>query len=305
MKDATIARMDEDLKELDRSIHTRRIYLQTVTRLRRHFGRPLQQLEIEDVQKYMRDLNRSGDYSAQSLRVYAAAIRFVFKVTVRRPEVVQGLRTPRVRSKLPIIMTAGEVRRCLAVTMSERNKAFIMLAYGGGLRISEVSHLRVADIESANGVLRIPNGKGRKERVVMLSLILLEQLRRVWREQRPEGAWLFPGHKRHMPLQTRQIRRVWADIQGRAGLRRHYPFHALRGAFATHLLDGGVDLRTVRRSRTDGRATCTTGGQVLLGHARMNSTVRYVAVQANHVNNVQSPLDRLVQEAGRPVQEAR
>ena len=124
----------------------------------------------------------------------------------------------------------------------------------------------------------------------MLSLILLEQLRRVWREQRPAGAWLFSGHKRHMPLQTRQIRRVWADIQGRAGLRRHYPFHALRGAFATHLLDGGVDLRTI---------------QVLLGHARMNSTVRYVAVQANHVNNVQSPLDRLVQEAGRPVQEAR
>ena len=112
--------------------------------------------------------------------------------------------------------------------------------------------MRGADIESANGVLRIPNGRGRKERVVMLSVILLEQLRRAWKEQRPEGAWLFPGRKQHMPLHTRQVRQVWADIQARAGLRRHYPFHALRGSFATHLLDGGVDLLTIL---------------VLLGHA--------------------------------------
>jgi site-specific recombinase XerD len=280
MKDPVITRMEEDLKDLGRSIHTRRIYVQTATRLRRHFGTSLDELEIEDVQKYMRVLIRSGDYSTQTLGVYAAAIRFVFKVTLCRPEVVQGLRTPRRERKLPVIMSAEEVRRCLAVVTSERNRAFIMLAYGGGLRISEVSHMRVVDIESHNGVLRIANGKGRKERVVMLSMVLLEQLRRSWKEQRPEGAWLFPGRKQHLPLHTRQIRRVWTDIQARAGLRRYYPFHALRGAFATHLLDGGVDLRTI---------------QVLLGHATMNSTARYIAVQSNHVNNVQSPLDRLVQ----------
>ena len=277
--DPTIARMEQDLKDLDRSIHTRTVYVQTVKRFQRHFGRPLQELGVDEVTSYMRMLVRSPDHSASTCAVYAAALRFVFRVTMQRPEQVAGLRTPRRARKLPTVLTAEQVRRCLAVTSSERNRALVMLAYGAGLRIAEATHLQIADIDSANGVIRVRQGKGRKERLVMLSPVLLEQLRRAYREQRPEGAWLFPGAEAQMPITPRRVRRIWADIQLRAGLRRHYPFHALRGAFATDLLDGGVDLRTIG---------------LLLGHARMSSTVRYLAVQPSHVAKVVSPLDRLL-----------
>ena len=280
--DPTIARMEEDLKDLDRSIHTRLVYVQTVKRFRRHFGRPMTELGVEEVTKYMRDLIRSPKHGPSTCAVYAAALRFVFCVTMKRPEEVMGLRTPRKPHKLPIVMTADEVRRCLRATTCDRNRALIMLAYGAGLRISEVVRLQARDIDSERGVLYVREGKGRKERVVMLSPVLLEQLRRAWREQRPEGPWLFPGQHRHTPITARQVRRGWADVQLRAGLRRHYCFHALRGSFATHLLDGGVDLRTI---------------QILLGHARISTTVRYVAVQAQHVQNVVSPLDCLEQPA--------
>jgi site-specific recombinase XerD len=283
MKDPVIDRMEEEMKDLGRSLHTRRIYLQTVTRLKRDLGGSLEEAGPEEVQKWMRDLIRSDKLSAQSLSVYAAAVRFLFKVTLRRPEVVAGVRTPRKPVKLPTVMSANEVRRCLQRAGSERNLALIMLGYGAGLRIRESRHVQVPDILSAEGALRVQSGKGRKERLVMLSTVLLAQLRKAWLEQRPEGPWLFPGQRRNEPLGARQVRKVWEMAQVRAGLRRHYPYHALRGAFATHLLDGGAALQTI---------------QVLLGHARLSSTTRYVAVQANHVKNVQSPLDRLVQEAG-------
>ncbi len=282
MKDPVIDRMQEELKDLGRSLHTRRVYLQTVTRLKRDLGGPLQDAGPEEVQKWVRDLIRSGRFSEQSVSVYAAAVRFLFKVTLRRPEVVAGVRTPRTPVKLPIVMSAKEVQRCLQHAGSERNLALIMLGYGAGLRISESRHVQAADILSEQGVLRVRSGKGRKERLVMLSTVLLAQLRKAWREQRPEGPWVFPGQRRNEPIGARQVRRVWEYAQVQAGLRRHYPYHALRGAFATHLLDGGTALQTI---------------QILLGHAQLSSTTRYVALQANHVNNVQSPLDRLVQTA--------
>lgn len=277
--DDIIARMEQDLKDLDRSISTRQIYLQIARRFQRHFGAPLTELGVDEVCEYMRTLRRSQGLSPSSCGVHAAALRFLFCVTMRRPVEVMALRTPRKSHKLPVVLSADEVRRCLDAATSERTRALVMLAYGSGLRISEIAHLQAQDIDSAAGVIRIREGKGRKERLVMLSPVLLEQLRRAWREQRPEGAWLFPGAEPHTPICQRTIRRCWADLQQRAGLRRHYRFHALRGSFATHLLDGGVDLRTI---------------QVLLGHARMASTVRYVAVQANHVAKVPSPLDRLL-----------
>lgn len=279
MTDPIIARMEEDLKDLGRSIHTRRSYAQTVARLKRDIGGPLEEVGPEEVRGWMRSLIRSGEYSESSLRCFAAAVRFVFAHTLGRPEVVAGLRTPRVPVKLPKVMSAEEVRRCLEAAGSERNKALIMLAYGAGLRISEVRHLQVRDILSEQGVLLVRSGKGRKERVVMLSVVLLQQLRKAWREQRPRGPWVFPGARPDEPLGARQVRRLWEVTQVQAGLSRHYPFHALRGAFATHLLDAGAALQTI---------------QVLLGHAQMSSTTRYVAVQPRHVRDVASPLDCLV-----------
>ena len=278
MTDPIIARMDEDLKDLGRSIHTRRAYIQVVKRLHRYAGGPLEELGIDEVLEFTRTNIRSDRFAPNSLAVHAAAIRFLFNVTLRRPEVVRGIRTPRRRRKLPVVMTVDEVKRCIVASPNERARAFIMLAYGAGLRISEVRHLQSGDIRTRDGVIHIRCGKGRKERLVMLSGVLLRQLRVAWREQKPEGPWVFPGMRRGTPICARHIRRVWKDAQERAGLRRYYPFHALRGSFATHMLDAGTDLRSI---------------QVLLGHAQMSTTIRYIAVQAQHVRDVASPLDRL------------
>lgn len=278
----TIAQVEQDLTDLERSLNTKKTYVQTLVRLHKHYGKPLDELGPEEVRDYLRKLIRSPNHGFSTYSAFIAAARFCYDVTLSRHEVVAGLRYPRSPKKLPVVMTQDEIKRCLAVQMSERDRAMIMLAYGGGLRISEVRHLQVKDIDSEHGVIRIANGKGRKQRIVMLSKILLGQLRKAWVEQRPEGAWLFPGMYRHMPLGARQIRRVWADIQMRAGLRRHYRFHSLRSSFATHLLDEGTNLRTI---------------QVLLGHSHMSSTMRYIAVQSKHVSGVQSPLDTLLAAA--------
>jgi integrase/recombinase XerD len=275
----TIARVEQDLIDLERSINTKKTYTQTLKRLHKHCGRPLDELGPEDVRDYLRMLIRSPDHGFATYSAFIAAARFCYTVTLSRHEVVAGLRCPRAPKKLPIVMSQAEIRRCFSVQMSHRDRALIMLAYGAGMRISEVRHLQISDIDSEHGVIHIRNGKGRKQRIVMLAGVLLIQLRRAWSEQRPEGAWLFPGLYPHMPLTARQIRRVWADIQMRAGLRKHYRFHGLRGSFATHLLDDGTDLRTI---------------QVLLGHSHMSSTMRYVSVQAKHVSGVKSPLDTLV-----------
>ena len=277
--DPTIKRVERDLTDLQRSLNTKRCYTQILTRLQRHYGCLLDEFGPEEVRDYLRMLIRSPEQGYATYGTYIAAVRFCYSVTLARHEVVAGIKSPRRPHKIPVIMTQDEVLRCLKVLMCERNRALIMLGYGGGLRISEVRYLQAKDIDSERNVIRIEKGKGRKQRVVMLSEVLLVQLRRAWREQRPEGAWMFPGEYLNMPLTDRQIRRIWADVQVRAGLRRHYRFHSLRSSFATHLLDDGVDLRTI---------------QVLLGHARMSSTMRYVSVQSQHVNNVTSPLDTLM-----------
>ncbi len=150
--------MDEDLKDLDRSIHTRTVYVQTVKRFQRHFGRPLQELGVDEVASYIRILVRSPDLSASNCAVYAAALRFVFRVTMQRPEQVTELRTPGRARKLPTVLTAEQVRRCLAVSGSERNRALVMLAYGAGLRIAEAVHLQISDIDNSNGVIRVRQG---------------------------------------------------------------------------------------------------------------------------------------------------
>jgi len=275
---AILDRVEQDLIDLGRSIHTREGYLGALRRLQRWHGTPLDELGPEEVQAYMRHLVRTKPNSHATHTMFAAAARFCYGHTLKRPETVFGLKRPRSKLKIPVVMTANEVRRCLAAATCHRDRAIIMCAYGAGLRNSEVRHLRASDIDAACGVLRVHNGKGRKERVVMLAAPLLAELRDAWREQRPEGPWVFPGMRPGMPICARQVRRIWEQVQKRAGLRRLYRFHCLRGTFATHLLDGGNSLQAV---------------QVLLGHARMSSTIRYVAVQAKHVSGVVSPLETL------------
>ncbi len=275
---ATIDRVEQDLIDLGRSLETRRSYLGALRRLQQWHGTPLEELGPEELQQYMRHLVRTKPGGHATHTMFVAAARFCYAHTLAQPTTALGLKRPRAKVKIPVVMTADEVRRCLAAATCHRDRAMIMCAYGAGLRISEVRHLRACDIDAESGVLRVHNGKGRKERVVMLAEPLLAELREAWREQRPEGPWVFPGMRPGMPICARQVRRIWEQVQKRAGLRRLYRFHCLRGTFATHLLDGGNSLQAV---------------QVLLGHARMSSTIRYVAVQDQHVRNVASPLDTL------------
>ena len=279
MKKIIIRRMDEQLKRQGKAENTRLAYIRHIKAFQRHFGKPLSALRESHVEAYVWHLGEKHGAGSSTQRGFAAAVRFLYNTTLRKPEKVAWLKVPKQVRKLVVVMTRDEVARCIRAALSQRDKAFVMLAVGAGLRIGEVTHLQVGDIDSAAGVIRIRKGKGRKERVVMLSPPLLTQLRRYWVVWRPAGPWLFPGGKAgtsQKPISQRHIRRSWQQIQERAGLTRHYCYHSLRHSFATWLLDEGADLRTV---------------QVLLGHAHMSTTMRYVHVQARHVSGVRSPLE--------------
>lgn len=285
-----ISRMEQDLKDRGVSPHTVRAYLYHVSKFAEHFGRPLSRLGERHVRQYCRHLGDQLGLGCSSQHLFVASIRFLFVVTLSRPAVVASLKPPRRPKTLPVIMRKDEVLACLTGATNERDKAFIMLGFGAGLRVREVARLRVEDIQSKAGVLHIRASKGKKDRMVMLSQPLLAQLRRYWAAARPGTGWLFPGGrggKSDRPISTRHIRRAWTEVQATAGLERRYKYHSLRHCFATYLLDEGVDLRTV---------------QILLGHARMSSTLRYVLVQPRHVSAVRSPLESLIGpvESGTP-----
>lgn len=275
--DDILARLAQDIKDRGNSRHTMRLYLGQIQKFARHFDVAPQDLTSDQVAVYSRHLADKHGPGSATQHMFAAAARFFFEVTRKETRALIWLRVPRRAKKLPEIMRLDEIEACIHAAASERDRAFVMLGFGAGLRIGEVSGLLVSDIDSQAGVIHIRAGKGKKDRLVMLSPTLLLQLRRYWLQARPGRGWLFPGGVQGQPLTQRHIRRAWRDTQLRAGLERHYKYHTLRHCFATYVLDEGADLQTT---------------QVLLGHARLSSTLRYVLVQPRHVNNVRSPLER-------------
>jgi len=263
--------------------HTRRHYIRHVRRFAAFLGRSPDTATPDDVRRFQVHQTESGA-TASTINGAVSALRFLFTVTLDRPDLSRRLMITRNPRKLPDVLSVDEVARLLAAAPSVKYKAALGVAYGAGLRASEVTHLKVDDIDSKRMLIRVEQGKGRKDRNAMLSPQLLELLRLWWREGKkctvmlPHG-WLFPGRSYTDPMSARQLHRAVQEAAETAGIRRRVHPHTLRHSFATHLLEQDVDIRVI---------------QVLLGHSKLDTTALYTKVATRTIHAVTGPLDRLM-----------
>jgi site-specific recombinase XerD len=287
MTDSTISplrlRMIEDMTIRKFAPKTQQGYIRAVRNFSAFLGASPEGASLEDVRRYQLHLATSGT-SATVINHSLTALRFLFTVTLRRPDVVADLAFVREPRKLPVVLAPEEVARLLDAAPGLKYKAALSVAYGAGLRASEVVSLKIADIDSTRMVIRVEQGKGRKDRYVMLSPPLLDLLRAWWREAQPRG-WLFPGQNPINPLTTRQLNRACHAAAEAAGIDKQVSLHTLRHSFATHLLEQKVDVRVI---------------QVLLGHKKLETTARYAQVATRTIREVTSPLDHLAPRISSP-----
>jgi integrase/recombinase XerD len=243
---------------------------------------------VEEVRRFQLHQTETG-MQPPSINSAVSALRFFFTVTLDRPDLARRLTVVRQPRKLPAVLSTEEVALLLDAAPGPKYQAALATAYGAGLRVSEVVALKVGDVDSERMLLRVEQGKGRKDRHAMLSPQLLELLRAWWREGRRLGAmlpqgWLFPGRNPVDPLSTRQLNRAVHAAAEAAGIRKRVTPHTLRHSFATHLLEQDIDIRVI---------------QVLLGHAKLDTTALYTRVATTTIRTVTSPLDRLAPLAER------
>lgn len=255
---------------------TQQAYIRAIRRFSAFLGASPDQAGSEDVRRYQLFLIETGA-SPPTINHAVTALRFLFQVTLHRPEVMQPIPFVPEPRKLPVVLSPDEVARLLEAAPNLKSEAALSVAYGAGLRASEVVTLKVSDIDSTRMVIRVEQGKGRKDRYVMLSPQLLELLRAWWRAGRPQG-WLFPGQNRVNPLTPRQLNRACHAAARLAEIDKPVSLHTLRHSFATHLLEQNVDIRVI---------------QVLLGHTKLDTTARYTRVATQLIRTVMSPLDHL------------
>lgn len=275
-------RMIEDMRLRQLNPKTQSAYLRSVSNFARYLGRSPATATIEDLRNYQLHLVDSGT-SPISLNAAITGLKFFFDVTLDRLELMAKMRPVRVPQKLPTVLSRDEVRRLIAAASNLKHQTALSLAYGTGLRASEVVALRVGDIDSQRMILRVEQGKGRKDRYAMLSPVLLERLRVWWRVARAQGkmldgGWLFPGMNPVEPLTTRQLNRVVHAAAAAANIDKRVSMHTLRHSFATHLLEQKVDIRVI---------------QVLLGHKKLDTTALYTQVATDLLHEVVSPLEGL------------
>ncbi|HTZ68626.1 MAG TPA: site-specific integrase [Roseiarcus sp.] len=269
-------RMIEDMTIRNLSPATQRSYIHAVARFSDYFGRSPDKLTLDDVRAYQVHLASKG-VAWGSLNQVVCALRFFYGVTLDQaiiPERIPYAREPR---KLPTVLSTEEVVRFLEAVSSLKARVALTTAYAAGLRVSEVAALKAADIESDRMVMRIENGKGGKQRYVMLSAPLLGVLRSYWRRTRP-SLYLFPGRTADKPIEPTVLHAACRSAAAAAGIDKRVSVHVLRHSFATHLLESGTDIRII---------------QVLLGHEQLSTTARYTHVSTGLIAGTASPLDRL------------
>ena len=270
-------RMIEDMALRNLSPQTQAAYIRAVRGLSAYFqNRPPQEVSREEIRQYLVHLVQERRVSWGFYNQVRCALRFFFRVTLGRPEDL-GVPYPRQVKKLPTVLSQGQVRQFLAVIRHPKHRAMFLLAYGAGLRVSEVLGLRVADIQSDKMLLRIRRSKGGGERYVKLSVRLLVELRQYYRICRPEDVLIY-GRDRRTPLSRNVMWRVAKYLARRAGLQVRLSPHTFRHSYATHLLEAGADLRTI---------------QVLLGHQNIKTTTIYLHVSNARIREAPSPLDLL------------
>lgn len=270
-------RFIDDLRLRNYAQRTIETYVSRVACFARHFGRSPEALGAEQVRAFQLHLLQQR-VSWSSFNQAVCALRFLYGTTLGRAEQMPLIPFGKRRKSLPSVLSPAEVLRLLDAATPGQQRVLLHVAYGCGLRLNELTHLRVADIDSARMVLHVRQGKGGKDRLVPLSLRLLEELRAYWRVHRPR-TWLFPGRKAERPITNSNVQRCFGRLLKQVGLSKHCSLHTLRHSYATHLLEAGVDLLTLK---------------ALLGHTSLQTTARYLHISTQRLVQAPSLLDLLV-----------
>ncbi len=271
-------RMEADLRLRNFRPNTQATYLSYVRTFVAYHMRSPEEMGTREVRDFLVHLRDERELKTITIRGYVCALKFFFSATLDRPEVVRPWLSPRVVKKLPVVLSGTEVEAVFHAIESITYRAVLMTTYGAGLRIDEACRLQVSDIDSKRMLIFIGDGKGGKQRFTMLSSRLLEVLRAYWRQVRPSGDYLFPGQKPASHLSKSSVSKTLAKVMKECDIDKHVTPHVLRHSFATHLLDTGVDIRTI---------------QALLGHSSIQTTQVYTHVSSLHISRVKSPLDLL------------
>jgi site-specific recombinase XerD len=270
--------MTEDMQVRNLSPHTQASYVQQVSLFARHFNKSPEQLGPEDIRAYQVHLTNERKLAPGSVLIAVAALRFLYKVSLKRDwafgEVIPAPKKPQ---KLPVVLSPEEVLQFLGSVGSTKHRTILTTCYAAGLRISEAVRLKPTDIDSQRMVIRVEQGKGQKDRYVMLSPKLLETLRSYWRLTRPKK-WLFEGDVVGQPITRSAVEQACLKARRLSGIRKPISPHSMRHAFAVHLLESGTDVRTI---------------QLLLGHRSLATTARYLRIATSKVCSTSSPLDLL------------
>lgn len=269
--------MDGDLVVRGISVRTREAYLGAVAQLVKYYRRSPDRISEQEVQQYLLYLIQERKLAWSSCNVAAQGLRFFYRVTLKKREAQFAIPHARQPQKLPQILAREEIDALFQKTINPKHRAILMVAYGAGLRLNEIRHLKVSDIDSARMTLRVEQGKGAKDRYTLLSPRLLAGLRGYWKAYRP-AHWLFPGKDPAHPVSDNTVQRIFEAAKVRAGIVKTCGIHGLRHAFATHLLEGGVDIHTIQR---------------LMGHGHISSTLRYFHLARKHLTDTTSPLELL------------
>jgi site-specific recombinase XerD len=266
--------MEADMVLRGMSERTRESYLAAVAGLAKYYNRSPDQVSEVEVQRYLLHLIEERKLAWSSCNVAVSGLRFVYHTTLKRREAQFDIPRARAPQKLPQILAREEIARLIELTLNAKHRAILMSAYGAGLRVSELCHLKVGDIDSARMTIRVEQGKGAKDRYTLLSPRLLRELRRYWVGQRTKE-WLFSATR---DVNTSTAQKIFYAAKRRAGIGKDCGIHGLRHAFATHLLEAGVDIHTIQR---------------LMGHGHISSTLRYFHLADKHLAATASPLDLL------------
>lgn len=271
-------RMTEDMQVRNLALNTQTCYVQQISLFARHFNKSPEELGPEEIRAYQVYLTNERKLAPGSILIAVAALRFLYKISLKREwpfdEVIPAPKKPQ---KLPVVLSPEEVLQFLGCVGSAKHRAILTTCYAAGLRISEAVRLKPADIDSQRMVIRVEQGKGQKDRYVMLSPQLLETLRAYWRIVRPK-AWLFEGSIPCKPIDKSAVEQACQKARRLSTIRKPVTPHLLRHAFAVHLLESGADVRTI---------------QLLLGHRSLATTARYLRIATSKVCSMTSPFDLL------------
>jgi integrase/recombinase XerD len=270
--------MKDDLVVRGMSPRTLESYVGAVAALARYYGRSPDRISAPEVQRYLLYLIQEKRLAWSSCNIALSGLKFFYRVTLKRPQTEFELPTPRQPQKLPQILAPEEVVRLIECADNPKQRAILMSTYAAGLRLSEVCHLKVSNIDSTRMTIHVEQGKGAQDRYTPLSPRLLTELRRYWMLHHPR-VWLFPGTRNpDAPILPHTVQRLFQRAKARAGITKDCGIHGLRHAFATHLLEAGVDVPTI---------------QHLMGHGHISSTLRYFHLARKHLGAARSPLELL------------